>query len=280
MTSETRRHSFSLVLAVALFAAAPASDSQGAQPERYHEKIDGTLVSFEMRLVPGGAATFIDDSGERTVDVATFYIGVTEVTWDMYDVFALQLDRGADRGAADAIARPSHPYGAPDYGWGHAGFPAISLTRQAAEAFCAWLSSKTGKPYRLPTEAEWARAARLAIGAQPLAAARRDALAWHRGNSSARTHAVGTNTSDALGLFDLFGNAGEWVLPAGGALVLRGGSFRDAAESIGTSSRAVQDARWNETDPQLPKSRWWLSDAPFAGFRLVRVPTDARSVEN
>ena len=148
---------------------------------------------------------------------------------------------------------PHSPYGAPDYGWGHAGFPAISLTRQAAEAFCAWLSSKTGKPYRLPTEAEWARAAALAIGAQPLAAARRDALAWHRGNSSARTHAVGTKTSDALGLFDLFGNAGEWVLPAGGALVLRGGSFRDAAESIGTvvASRSGRDVE--RTRPATPE---------------------------
>jgi hypothetical protein len=34
--------------------------------------------------------------------------------------------------------------------------------------------------------------------------------------------------------------------------------------------RAVQDDSWNERDPQLPKSRWWLSDGPFVGFRLVR----------
>ena len=41
---------------------------------------------------------------------------------------------------------------------------------------------------------------------------------------------------------------------------------------VGAASRRVQDASWNETDPQLPKSRWWLSDAPFVGFRLVREP--------
>jgi formylglycine-generating enzyme required for sulfatase activity len=269
VTSVSLRFSFSLVAAVASLAAAPETRSQGARPERYHEKIDGTLVTFEMRLVPGGAATFRDENGERTEDVAPFYIGVTEVTWDMYDVFALQLDRGADRRAADAIARPSNPYGAPDYGWGHAGFPAMSLTRQAAEAFCAWLSSKTGKAYRLPTESEWARAAALATSGRPLDGARRDAIAWHRGNASARTHAVATKTADGLGLFDFFGNVGEWVVPASGALILRGGTFRDPAESMGVPSRAVQDATWNETDPQLPKSRWWLSDAPFAGFRLA-----------
>jgi formylglycine-generating enzyme required for sulfatase activity len=265
-----------------LLAAIPGTRAQGTRPERYHEKIDGTLVSFEMRLVPGGPATFTDESGERTVDVAPFYLGVTEVTWDLYDVFALNLDRGAGRGAADAAARPSHPYGAPDYGWGHAGLPAMSLTRHAAESFCAWLSAKTGRTYRLPAEAEWARAAALAAGGTALDAARRDAIAWHRGNAAARTRAVATKAADGLGLFDLFGNVGEWVVPAAGALVLRGGAFRDAPDGIGPGSRAVQEAAWNETDPQLPKSRWWLSDAPFAGFRLAAspVPKPAQPVEN
>lgn len=255
-----------------LLAALPGIRAQGPRPERYHEKIDGTLVSFEMRLVPGGPATFADEKGEHTADVAPFYIGVTEVTWDLYDVFALNLDRAPDRGGVDAAARPSNPYGAPDYGWGHAGFPAMSVTRQAAESFCAWLSSKTGKTYRLLTEAEWVRAATLSTGGKTLDAARRDAIAWHRGNAAARTHAVATKTADGLGLFDLFGNVGEWVVPAGGALVLRGGTFRDEAGAIGPTSRAVQNAAWNETDPQLPKSRWWLSDAPFAGFRLAATP--------
>src|SRR5688572_1411082 len=74
----------------------------------YRESIADTLVSFEMVLVADGLAK-------------PFYIGRTEVTWDMYDVFALGLDRPGDRGGADAIARPSQPYGAPDEGWGHAG---------------------------------------------------------------------------------------------------------------------------------------------------------------
>jgi formylglycine-generating enzyme required for sulfatase activity len=242
-----------MTIGIAVAATVVATPAQ----ERYHEKIDGTLVTFEMRLVPGGDG------------VQAFYAGVTEVTWDMYDVFALELDRGPAPGKADAVARPSNPYGAPDYGWGHAGFPVMSVTRAAAEAFCTWLSLKTGKAYRLPTEAEWTRAAQLAA-APALTDARRDAIAWHRGNAEGRTHAVGTRSPDALGLFDLFGNVGEWVVPADGALVLRGGSFRDARESVGVSTRAVQDASWNETDPQLPKSKWWLSDAPFAGFRIVR----------
>jgi formylglycine-generating enzyme required for sulfatase activity len=227
------------------------------QPAEYRESIPGTLVSFDMVLVPGDTP---------------FFIGRTEVTWDMYDVFALGLDAAAQSEGADAVARPSQPYGAPDYGWGHAGYPVISVTRSAAEAFCAWLSKKTGKTYRLPSDAEWSRAAAAAAGNGPLTPERRDALAWHSGNASARTHPVAKRTADALGLFDLFGNAAEWVTTSDDTLVTRGGSFRDAVSAVGPEARAQQDASWNERDPQLPKSRWWLSDGPFVGFRLVRNP--------
>jgi formylglycine-generating enzyme required for sulfatase activity len=228
-----------------------------SEPSAYRESIPGTLVTFEMVLVPG------DDP---------LYIGRTEVTWDMYDVFALGLDAPAKTGGADAIARPSQPYGAPDYGWGHAGYPAISITRNAAEAFCEWLSGKTRKTYRLPTEAEWTRAASGAAGSGVMSPDRRDAAAWHAGNASGRTHPVAARTADALGLFDLFGNAAEWVTTADGTLVTRGGSFRDPIGAVGPDARAVQDDSWNERDPQLPKSRWWLSDGPFVGFRLARKP--------
>ena len=227
----------------------------------------GTTVTFEMVPVPGGRVT-VDG---RPTEVAPLYIGRTEVTWDLYDVYALGLDKGTAPGAAgaDAVARPSSPYGAPDYGWGHAGFPVISLTRAAAENFAKWLSGRTGRAFRLPTEAEWQHVATLAAGGATLSAADRDALAWHRGNADARTHPVARKRADRLGLFDLFGNAGEWVTTTNDVLVLRGGSFRDAAEAIGPAARAVQDDTWNERDPQLPKSRWWLSDGPFAGLRLV-----------
>jgi formylglycine-generating enzyme required for sulfatase activity len=83
-------------------------------------------------------------------------------------------------------------------------------------------------------------------------------------------HPVATKAPDALGLFDLFGNAGEWVTTPDEALVIRGGSFRSGADTIGPAARAVQDETWNERDPQLPKSVWWLSDGPFVGFRLVQ----------
>jgi formylglycine-generating enzyme required for sulfatase activity len=256
-----------LVPATLVWVAAALSAGAGAQtatPSASRETIPGTLVTFEMVPVPGGTVT-IDG---KPVTVEPFDIGRTEVTWDMYDVFALGLD--AKPGAPDAVARPSQPYGAPDYGWGHAGFPAISIAQPAAEAFSAWLSAKTGKKYRLPTEAEWVHAATLAAGGATLPPDRRDALAWHRGNAVAKAHAVAKRQPDALGLYDLFGNAAEWVTTADGAYVTRGGSFRDPIDRVGPDARAVQNESWNERDPQLPKSRWWLSDGPFVGFRVVR----------
>jgi formylglycine-generating enzyme required for sulfatase activity len=239
-------------------AAATAPPTQA-----YRETVPGTLVSFEMVSVPAGTVT-IDG---KSVNVPAFQIGRTEVTWDLYDVFALALDAKSG-GGADAFARPSQPYGAPDYGWGHAGYPAISIARPAAQAFAKWLSAKTGKTYRLPTEAEWMRAAELS----KFSSAQGDDLAWHAGNANGQTHPVAAKKPDALGLHDLFGNAAEWVTPANDAAVTRGGSFRDAPDALGPNTRAVADSSWNARDPQLPKSRWWLSDGPFVGFRLVREP--------
>lgn len=250
-----------MLVAPAVAASRPLVPAPQAVAEAatYHETIAGTLVQFEMVRVPGAPA---------------FYLGKTEVTWDMYDVFALGLDESTASSGADAVARPSSPYGAPDYGWGHAGFPVMSVTRQAAEAFCAWLTAKTGRTYRLPTEAEWTHAAMLAArgvgNASADAAATTSSLAatsWFQPNADRRTHAVAARSADALGLFDLFGNVAEWVTTDSGELVTRGGSYRDAV--VGPSTRAVQDFSWNDRDPQLPKSRWWLSDGPFVGFRLV-----------
>jgi formylglycine-generating enzyme required for sulfatase activity len=235
------------------------------------DTIPGSLVSLPMVLVPEGTVTVPGQSGPERVTVAPFWIGRTELPWEAYDAFALSRD-SVSSGGGDATARPSRPYGAPDYGWGHHGFPTMSVAREAAEAFCAWLSTRTGRRYRLPTEAEWVHAAILGAGAATLAATQQEDLAWHVANASERTHGIATKRADRLGLHDMFGNVAEWVVTRDGRRVVRGGSFRDPMGEVGPGARAVQDESWNERDPQIPKSRWWLSDAPFVGFRIVREP--------
>ena len=233
-----------------------------AQNAPYLDSIPGTLVRFEMMPVPGDRP---------------FWIGKTEVTWDEYDVWAFRLDLTPQERSSgvDATARPSRPYGAPDRGFGHHGYPALAMTYFAAQTYCAWLSSKTGKKYRLPTDAEWTRAARLGLGGDSaFTAERRDALAWHSGNARAKAHPVAAKAADALGLHDMLGNVAEWVSGAdsGGKPMVRGGSWTDPPNFVGPTARARQTPGWNETDPQFPKSRWWLADAPFVGFRIVREP--------
>ena len=264
-----------LTLAPLLAAWAGSARGQAAaRPVPYRDSIPPTLVTFEMVPVPGGTVTLDSPAGPRVVAVAPFWIGKTEVTWDEYDVWVYRLDvaAGAPGGpdSADATARPSRPYGAPDRGFGHQGYPALAMTYPAARAYCAWLSARTGRHYGLPTDAQWTRALELGLGTDTtLSAERRDALAWHAGNAAHKAHAVASKRADALGVYDLLGNVAEWVTVPDGPPVVRGGSWADPAARVGPRARAAQTSAWNETDPQFPKSRWWLADAPFVGFRIV-----------
>ncbi|MBP6774083.1 MAG: SUMF1/EgtB/PvdO family nonheme iron enzyme [Gemmatimonadaceae bacterium] len=261
----------SLLLASAgVPAVAPSSASaQSATTTRVVDSLPGLRLRWELVPVPGGEVTVPGANGPTRVRVESFLIGVTEVPWELFDVFYLRLDVPRDeRTRVDAAARPSRPYGAPDRGFGHRGWPAISLTHGAAMRFAVWLSEKTGHRYAVATDAQWQRAADLAA-AQTTSL--RD-VAWHAANADGTTHAIGTMGADQLGLHDLFGNAGEWVTGQDGTPWLRGGSFMTASDSLSPTTRERQQSSWNSTDPQDPKSRWWLSDGPFAGVRLVRIP--------
>lgn len=281
----------------------------GSQLEPYTETISGTVVTFEMIPVPGGSLTVADAAAAGAgvvLEVDDFWIGKTEVTWDEYDIWQLGLDHEpAARRRIDAESRPSRPYGAPDWGFGHSGFAALSVTVHAAEEYARWLSEKTGKNYRLPTAEEWRYACYLGhgvglagrqmqAGTPPAADAIADAAAdssadaaaadylesaaWHAGNADRATHAVASMQPDALGIYDMLGNAGEWARDAAGVAALHGGSYRDQATDVHCGARAEQTRAWNSTDPQIPKSTWWLSDGPFVGFRVVRDPEAVEGV--
>ncbi len=251
--------------------SAATTHALGAQgtAQRVVDSLPTPRLRWELVAIPGGTVTIPGADGPVQVAVDPFLIGATEVPWELYDVFYLRLDVPRDaRTGVDASSRPSRPYGAPDRGFGHRGWPAISLTHGAAVRFATWLSEKTGHRYAVATEAQWQRALDVSAATPPSDV---DRVAWHSGNADEATHAVGTRDTDAIGLVDLLGNAAEWVTGHDGTPLMRGGSYLSPRDSLSVL-RERQLPSWNQTDPQDPKSRWWLSDGPFAGVRLVRIP--------
>ncbi len=230
----------------------------------FEQAIEGTTVRFWMVPVEAGRVAVPPGSPAESAEVGAFYIAETETTWDLFDVFVYGLDRPEGAGESDAVTRPSKPYVPPDRGFGHAGFPAISMTHQSAQAFCDWLSEKTGRRYRLPTEDEWMLVAQRCGHTGAI-----DEHEWHSGNAGSQTRAVAQKSACATGVHDLFGNVAEWVVGVDGKPAVRGGAYNDPPELIGASTRRTQSPAWNMSDPQMPKSKWWLPDAPFVGFRVV-----------
>ncbi len=279
----------------------------------YRERIvgvgaEGGELRLDMAPVPGGQFLMGSpetepgrselESPRRRVRISPFWMATHETTWDLYRVFEFADDRGSGGAAspwADAVSRPTPPYRPMDFGMGVEGHPAISMTQFAARQFTKWLSMKTGRFYRLPTEAEWEYACRAAsetawsFGDD---AAAIDRFAWHAGNSDRRYHEVARLEPNAWGLFDLHGNVAEWTLDAyvdyaelGGADPLvdpvawpgseyprsvRGGSWRDEPAALRCAARRGSKAAWKRMDPQIPQSVWRHTNARFLGFRVVR----------
>ena len=293
-----------------------AEETAPADMKPYTQKIPGTDVAFDMVPIRGGKFAMgspaselnrsKDEGPQFEVELEPFWMGKCEVAWEEFELWAVGFDRYLRKGTkakpterdrqADAITMATPPYGDWTFGMGKEGRPAISMSQLAAKMYCKWLSAKTGRYYRLPTEAEWEYACRAGTrtaysfgrNAKPL-----DSFAWYFANSKKKYHPVGLKKPNPWGLHDMHGNVAEWVLdrytpkgyirfagkPARGPLampneiyprVVRGGSWRDGPKLLRSAARRHSQASWSEQDPQMPKSIWWHTDADFVGFRVVR----------
>lgn len=262
---------------------------------------------YTMGSPEGEASRKPDEGPQHKVKVEPFWMGKFEVTWNEFELFMFPeeerkrwsmngYDGAGEPGLVDAVSRPTRPYVEMSFGMGKDGYPAISMTQHAANKYCQWLSAKTGNFYRLPTEAEWEYACRAgtttaySFGDD---ASKLSEYAWFGDNSDSKYQKVGKKKPNPWGLYDMHGNVAEWTLdqyapdyyaqfkdvigaePWNKATkpyphVARGGGWDNDPDMLRSAARRASDKTWKIQDPQLPKSIWYLTDAQFLGFRVVR----------
>jgi formylglycine-generating enzyme required for sulfatase activity len=207
---------------------------------------------------------FTNEGPQHRVVLRPFAVARFEVTFELWEV-CVRL-----QGCA------AQPW---DQGWGSNARPVINVSWGEAQQFVAWLARRTGKPYRLLSEAEWEYAAR---------AGSARAYPWGneigKGNANCagcgsrwdgrQTAPVGSFAANAFGLFDVAGNVWEWVEDCYHDSY-HGAPDDGSARSYGTcASRTIRGGSWND-HPQLLRSanRSGVS-ADFrdngVGFRVAR----------
>jgi formylglycine-generating enzyme required for sulfatase activity len=213
-----------------------------------------TDYGIEMVFVKGGTFTmgctaeqgsdcYSDENPAHQVTVSDFYMGKYEVTQKQW-----RAVMGSDppelrfKGCDDC--------------------PVERVSWNDIQEFIKKLNQKTGKKYRLPTEAEWEYAARGGVETHGRASEKYagsnniDDVAWYSENSNSKTHAVGQKQPNELGLYDMSGNVWEWCAdwydegyyknspqnnpqgPASGSSrVMRGGSWNDYPQHCRVANR-------------------------------------------
>lgn len=313
----------------------------GGEMKPYSEKIPGTDLVIDWVAIPAGESGFpetvtvgsppaesgrLEDEGPTfEVTIEPFWMMKCEVTWDVFNQFRKEYSQLQDsRIPGDEIKTPAWidavsiptPLWEQDaapilQGLGTSdGFPAADITQFAAMQFSKWLTFKTGKFTRLPSEAEWEYAARAGSDSPWFFGESEEKLeeyAWFFDNSAyddpdagypglgAGYRKVGSLKPNPWGLHDIYGNVAEWVLDGyskesyqkhGGKkvswldaidwpekifpTVVRGGSWQSDPQQCRSASRETSHRKWQKKDPQIPRSIWWCTDAFHVGFRLVR----------
>jgi formylglycine-generating enzyme required for sulfatase activity len=228
------------------------------------KKLPPTLAGKDgavLVLIPAGYFTMGSPKGEGDGDqhpahkvwVSSFYMDRTLVTFDQYDHFC---DVTGRQKPVDGFTSYSFKVQSPH--WGRGKRPVLNLTWKEADGYCRWAGG------RLPTEAEWEKAAR--GGTETPYFWGKDAgpavdYAWYAGDSRYKTWPVGELKPNLYGLYDIVGNLWQWVSdwygsdyyanspdrnptgPAEGKLkVLRGGSFANGDDCLRVAYRSSWDA--------------------------------------
>jgi formylglycine-generating enzyme required for sulfatase activity len=272
-------------------------------------------IRLPMEWVPAGVFLMGSPDGEpgreRTegprhrVQLNAFWMSRFEFTWEVFEAWQRSSanDRSAAkhamsdaRKAAAQLPGPPRPYSDPDFNEDRVNrdhIPATGITALGAQEFCRWLTLRSGRLYRLPTEAEWEYAARAesetawSFGNTP---DRLSQFAWYGRPLKEGAHEVGKLRPNVWGIYDMHGNVAEWVLdmwtdgylgdarkenvnpwvPRGrsGVGVARGGDWTSVADATRSAARRKVDCR-----PRvIEENPAWFdlsNDGRRIGFRFV-----------
>ena len=200
-------------------------------------------VSFTMGATSEqGSDAWNDEKPTHSVMLSSYYIGQTEVTQALWTA-VMGSNPSEFRGDRRPVERVS---------WND------------CQTFISRLNAKTGKNFRLPTEAEWEYAARggHSGGSKYAGSDNINNVAWYYDNSGRETHNVATKSPNSLGIYDMSGNVLEWCQdwygdyssssqtnpkgPSNGDnRVFRGGSWLSRARGCRVSFRAVDSPSYS-----------------------------------
>lgn len=215
------------------------------------------------RFIRGDAAGDSDEKPPKPLKLSPFAIGVQEVSFSEYDEFCEQTGR----------AKPD------DSEWGRGARPVVNVSWNDAMAYAQWLSGKTGRRYRLPSDAEWEYAARAGSTTRFWWG---DEVTRNRANCEGcgspwdgeQSAPTGMFPPNAFGLHDTAGNVFEWVADCWQ------GDFEDAPENgapmdkPGCVSRVIRGGAWSFPPHEIRSANRWRDFASRrsddTGFRLAR----------
>jgi formylglycine-generating enzyme required for sulfatase activity len=274
------------------------------KPAAVDPVVTNSADGMDMVFVKGGSFTMgctseqsdCDDDEKPTqqVTLSDFQIGKYEVTVSQFEAFIKESSyrTDAEKGDGSYIWDGSKWEMKAGIDWrcdvngnkkmvSDYNHPVIHISWNDAIAYCEWVSQKTGKKYRLPTEAEWEYAARggtstASTGSAALysGSSNIDEVAWYKGNSGSNTHPVGQKKANALGIYDMTGNVWEWCNDWYGTY--SSGSQSNPQGASSGAYRMFRGGVWSDV-PQYCRLSYRGRNYPdfrcdFLGFRLVLVP--------
>lgn len=218
----------------------------------------GKMIKVEGgKFMMGCSDCAVDEAPVREVTLSTFYIGEFEVLQEEW--IAIMEEENPSYHQGDSL-------------------PVEQVSWSQVSTFITKLNEKTGKTFRLPTEAEWEFAARGGIKSMGYTYSGSNDInevAWYLGNNeSESTHKVGQKLPNELGLYDMSGNVAEWCED-------RYGPYTSTAQTnpTGSTSGSTKVFRGGRCDYEASDCTVTArrSDRPAnkyynLGFRLVMVP--------